>query len=84
MIENDQVRLRCLIDSNPKCSQIRWLFNQDELSKRTCSNFYSEEYLIENITRLQSGLYTCEVWNQLNEHIQGISSSSVEVRVQCK
>lgn len=84
----EKMSLKCLINSNPPCQQIRWLFNEKELFIQSCSKQNLAEYFIENIDRSQAGKYTCEVKNLLNTNfgnqLNGISTVSTDVRVQCK
>jgi hypothetical protein len=80
--------LKCFINSNPLCQQIRWLHNEKELIIQSCTTLNIAEYIIENINRSHAGKYTCEVKNLLNtsfdNQFNGISYVSTVVRVQCK
>lgn len=82
--QGEKLILKCLIDSNPLCKQIRWLFNNKELFIQSCRNENFTEYIIENIDRSHAGKYTCEVKNLLNNLYDGISQISTDVHVQCK
>lgn len=94
MVENitlnhgDKLLLKCTIDANPWCEQIRWLFNEQELAVRPCTKDRFTEYLIDRIDRSQAGRYVCEVKNSLNASFSssydGITVASTDVRVQCK
>ncbi|CAF3607707.1 unnamed protein product [Adineta steineri] len=84
--QTDKLVLKCLIDANPSCDHIRWLFNEKELIIQPCTKNKIAEYIIENIDRSQAGKYTCEVKNLLhtsfiNEY-DGISVISTYVQVQ--
>jgi hypothetical protein len=86
--QGEQLILKCSIDANPWCDQIRWLFNEKELSTQTCTKQTIAEYIIENVDRSHAGKYTCEVKNSLNTSLDnrydGISYVSTDVRVKCK
>jgi hypothetical protein len=86
--QNEKLVLKCFIDSNPLCDQIRWLFNQKELITQPCQTPNIAEYMIENLDRTHAGTYTCEVRNWLNTSFHNQSNAiaqiSTDVRVQCK
>jgi len=88
IIQGEKLNLKCFINSNPLCQQIRWLFNEKELIIQSCTAQKITEYIIENIDRSNAGKYTCEVKNLLNTSFEnqfdGISRVSTDVRVQCK
>jgi hypothetical protein len=88
LIQGEKLILKCLINSNPLCYQIRWLFNNQELRTQSCTIRNQSEFIIDHIDRLQAGKYTCEVKNRFNSSIgnqsEGISHISTNVRVQCK
>ena len=86
--QNEKLVLKCFIDSNPSCYQIRWLFNEKELITQPCQLSNLTEYIIENLDRSHAGKYTCEVRNWLNtsfsNQYEGITQISTDVRVQCR
>jgi len=86
--QGEKLILKCFINSNPLCQQIRWLHNEKELIIQSCTTLNIAEYIIENINRSHAGKYTCEVKNLLNtsfdNQFNGISYVSTDVRVQCK
>ena len=84
LIQGEKLTLKCWIDSNPLCYQIRWLFNSQELRKQSCTIRNQSEYIIDHIDRSQAGKYTCEVRNRLSNNSEGISQISTDVQVQCK
>ncbi len=84
IIRGEKLILKCLINSNPLCQQIRWLHNDRELITQSCTAQKIAEYILENIDRSHAGKYTCEVKNRLNDSFDGISHVSTDVRVQCK
>jgi len=88
LIQGEKLILKCLINSNPLCYQIRWLFNDKELRTQGCTIQNQSEYIINHIDRSQAGKYTCEVKNQFNSssenQAEGISHVSTDVRIQCK
>ena len=84
--------LKCSIDSNPFCHQIRWFHNDKELLTQPCSLINRTqtitEYIIPNVYRIHSGKYTCEVKNWLNtgfdNRYEATTQVSTDVRIQCK
>ena len=90
--QGEKLVLRCLIDSNPFCHQIRWLHNQKEVLTQPCSlrnrTQTVSEYVIPNVYRIHSGKYTCEVKNWLNtgsnNRYEATTAVSTDVRIQCK
>ena len=84
LIQGEKLIITCLINSNPLCYEIRWLYNNQELRSEPCTKQNQSEYVVDNIDRLQAGKYTCEVKNRLNNNADGISQISTDVRIQCK
>lgn len=87
--QGEKLILTCLINGNPSCEQIHWLYNNQPLRSQSCiASQNRTEYLIENIDRAHAGKYTCEVRNRLdinsNQQLDGIAQVSTDVRVQCK
>ncbi|CAF1291780.1 unnamed protein product, partial [Adineta ricciae] len=84
--QNEKLVLKCSIDANPWCEQIRWLFNEQELVNEPCTDKKFTEYVIEKVDRSNAGKYICEVKNSLNtsssNHFDGIAIASTDVRVQ--
>ncbi|UJR22794.1 hypothetical protein I4U23_025826 [Adineta vaga] len=84
--QGEKLILKCSIDANPWCEQIRWLFNDQELITQACTKDKFTEYIIEKIDRSHAGKYICEVRNSLNttfsNQYDGISIASTDVRVQ--
>lgn len=90
--QGEKLILKCAIDSNPFCHQIRWYHNGKELLTQSCSAINRTpmiaEYFIPNVYRIHSGKYTCEVKNWLNTGLdnryEATAEASTEVRIQCK
>ncbi|CAF0814406.1 unnamed protein product [Adineta ricciae] len=88
--QGEKLVLRCLIDSNPFCHQIRWLHNQREVLTQPCSLMNRtqtvSEYVIPSVYRIHSGKYTCEVKNWLNtgsnNRYEATTAVSTDVRIQ--
>ncbi|UJR26198.1 hypothetical protein I4U23_007541 [Adineta vaga] len=89
--QGEKLVLKCSIDSNPFCHQIRWFHNQKEILTQPCSLINRtqtiSEYIIPNVYRIHSGKYTCEVKNWLNtgnsNHRQeATTEASTDVRIQ--
>lgn len=90
--QGEKLVLKCHIDSNPLCHQIRWLHNDKELLTQSCMGGNQTqtiaEYHIPNVYRMHAGKYTCEVKNWLNQpfdqRYESTAQASTDVRVQCK
>lgn len=86
--QSEKLHLKCSIDANPSCQEVRWFYNNKELSSRPCTKQFLAEYIIERVDRSHAGRYICEVKNLLNtsfdQQYDGISRVSTDVRVQCK
>jgi hypothetical protein len=90
--QGEKLVLKCFIDSNPLCHQIRWFHNDKEILTQSCSlinrtHAYTE-YIIPNVYRIHSGKYTCEVKNWLNtgfyNRYEATTQVSTNVKIQCK
>lgn len=91
--QGEKLQLKCLIDANPLCHQIRWLHNDRELVTQSCNALLNRtqtmaEYQIPQVYRIHSGKYTCEVKNWLNQDAESryetTVQTSTEVRIKCK
>lgn len=90
--QGEKLLLKCAIDSNPLCHQIRWLHNDKEILTQSCTaNNQTQtvvEYHLPRVYRIHSGKYTCEVKNWLNKELdsraEATTEVSTDVRIQCK
>ncbi|CAF3452190.1 unnamed protein product [Rotaria socialis] len=92
MIENitlnqgENLHLKCTIDANPSCHDIRWFHNDRELLTQSCQQKKADEYDIPKSSRSHAGKYTCEVRNLLNTTFRtqqhGVSRVSTDVYLQ--
>jgi hypothetical protein len=90
--QGEKLVLKCSIDSNPFCHQIRWFHNEKEILTQPCSLINRtqtiSEYFIPNVYRIHSGKYTCEVKNWLktgfDNRYEATTQVSTDVRIQCK
>jgi hypothetical protein len=90
--QGEKLVLKCSIDSNPSCHQIRWFHNDKEILTQPCSltnrTQTVSEYIIPNVYRIHSGKYTCEVKNWLNtgsdNRYEATTQVSTDVLIQCK
>jgi hypothetical protein len=90
--QGEPLVLKCLIDANPLCHQIRWLHNDKELRTQSCTMLNQTQiivdYHIAQVYRFHSGKYTCEVKNWLNKDMdsryEATAHISSHVRIQCK
>ncbi|CAF3969510.1 unnamed protein product [Rotaria magnacalcarata] len=84
--QGENLHLKCTIDANPSCHDIRWLHNDKELLTQSCQQQKADEYNIPKSNRSHAGKYTCEVRNLLNTtfHTQqhGVSRVSTDVYLQ--
>ena len=90
--QGEKLILKCSIDSNPLCHQIRWFHNDKQIHIQSCSltnrTQTITEYIIPNVYRMHSGKYACEVKNWLNKGLnnqyEAVTKVSTDVQVQCK
>lgn len=84
--EGHSAILHCSINSNPRCSQVRWFFSEKLLFNQPCPIYNAThtfaEYRLEQISRSQAGKYTCEVHNGNDDDAKSMISTNVHV--QCK
>ena len=84
----EKLNLKCSIDANPSCYQVRWFHDNKYLITQSCAVENLAEYTIEHVNRSHAGRYVCEVRNWLNtsldQQYDGISHLSTDIRVQCK
>ncbi|CAF1352673.1 unnamed protein product [Adineta steineri] len=88
--QGEKLILKCSIDSNPSCHQIRWFHNEKEILTQPCTLTNKtqtiSEYIIPNVYRIHSGKYTCEVKNWLNtgseNRYEATTEVSTDVRIQ--
>lgn len=76
--------LRCSINAHPRCDQVMWFYQEKHLLTQPCPIYNGThtfvEYHLTNVSRDQSGKYTCEVSNGEG----GQSRLSTDVQIQCK
>ncbi|CAF1677276.1 unnamed protein product, partial [Didymodactylos carnosus] len=86
LTQGERLSLKCLIDANPSCHNIRWFHFDQELTSLSCStNQNFSEYTIPAVYRLHFGKYTCEVKNWLNtgtDRKEAVSNVSSDVWIQ--
>lgn len=70
--ETDNVSLTCTYEGNPYPRSITWKKNSKIVS-------HDVTYKILNISRLDNGLYTCNVFNSIGNGV-----AKVHIRVLCK
>lgn len=77
---SDSVLLRCFVDANPAPYQIIWFKNGYEIFRQ---NLLSD-LRIDHVERNDSGLYTCMVYNRLQNNSTRNGSSTIELVVQSR
>lgn len=61
---NSSLRLRCKATGNPR-PQISWMKDHQELYSRDSGRRSSWTLRLSDLQQMDSGLYTCVVWNRL-------------------
>jgi hypothetical protein len=84
--ETGELLLFCSYNANPaSLTSVRWLLNNKvvdmNLTRYDGGNSEITALLVRNVTRDDSGKYTCELTNQIGT---GTSENGIEVAVQCE
>lgn len=77
---SDTAILRCHVQSNPLPYEIVWLKNNYEIFRQN----QLSDLRIGHVERNDSGLYTCMIYNRLQNNLVQNGSSTIELRVQSR
>ena len=77
---SDTAILRCYVQSNPLPYEIVWLKNNYEIFRQNALS----DLRIGHVERNDSGLYTCMIYNRLQNNLVQNGSSTMELRVQSR
>jgi roundabout axon guidance receptor 4 len=77
---SDSAILRCYVDSNPLPYEIIWFKNGYEIFRQN----QLSDLRIDHVERNDSGLYTCIVYNRLENNLIKNGSSTIELIVQSR